>query len=69
MIPTEPIHGTWTDEGFIPDLERHGIRMPVALDFAGDNLGKGFRRPYRVNGKLAYALPGGTLYIEGGSTP
>ena len=53
-------HGTVTSEGYLPHYPYYNIHLPVKLVVRN---AKQYCEPLRVNGRLAYVLPDGSLYV------
>lgn len=53
--------GTMTSEGFIPHRIENGLQMPVMIDVTSPRVDE-YHAPLKIDGALAYALPGGRIY-------
>jgi hypothetical protein len=60
-------YGTMTSEGFVPHLPYKGIFLPVVLDInlASVRAIMTYQPPLRINDKLCFAKPGGSILRSG----
>lgn len=50
-----------TSEGFIPHIVINGYKVPVMIDPTSPRVDE-YHAPLKIDGALAYALPGGKIF-------